>query len=355
VTANTAVTISATYNGVTATATLLVTAPASGGGPALQLNLNATEVSGTQNGSTVTPSIGPVGLTGTVVVNSGGSVNFDPAVTGNGVYFLNCCGNSDNAYYQFTGAALGSVFNVNQGQISFYLQSRYTFAQREASASGQRYAFDVRDGNGSHLFSFMTQVTSGSLEFTYTAAGAGSYYFVPAGTENTLFGDGVLLNVTMAWGSGTINLYLNGTLVKSVSYSPPTVNWSAASNFDLGAYQYLVYGGYNSCDDVIAAFTVIDSPLSVSLTAPAAGATVTGTVNLTANVIDTVPVTGVQFQLDGANLGSAVAGAGPTYNINWNTTTASNGAHILTAVATDSAGNSSSSTGVSVTVNNILQ
>jgi hypothetical protein len=162
VTANTAVTISATYSGVTVTATLSVTAPGSGGGPALQLQLNASEVSGTQNGSTVTPSIGPAGLTGTVVVNSGGSVNFAPAENGNGVYFLNCCGNSDNAYYQFTGAALGSVFNVNQGQISFYLQSRYTFAQREASASGQRYAFDVRDGNGSHLFSFLTQVTSGS-------------------------------------------------------------------------------------------------------------------------------------------------------------------------------------------------
>ena len=255
-TANTAVTISATYNGVTATATLLVTAPASGGGPALQLNLNATEVSGTQNGSTVTPSIGPVGLTGTVVVNSGGSVNFDPAVTGNGVYFLNCCGNSDNAYYQFTGAALGSVFNVNQGQISFYLKSRYTFAQREAIASGQRYAFDVRDGSGNHLFNFLTQVTSGYLQFMYSAAGAETYYFVPPGTEDALFGNGVLLQVTMTWNSGTSSLYLNGTLVKSISYTTPVANWSAASNFDLGAFDYLTYGSYDSCDDVIAGFTV---------------------------------------------------------------------------------------------------
>lgn len=86
---------------------------------------------------------------------------------------------------------------MNQGQISFYLKSRYSFAQRKASASGQRYAFDVRDGNGAHLFSFMTEVTSGYLLFTYTAGGGTSYYFVPAGTEDTLFGDGVVLQVTM--------------------------------------------------------------------------------------------------------------------------------------------------------------
>jgi hypothetical protein len=191
-----------------------------------------------------------------VVVNSGGSVNFAPAQTGNGVYFLNCCGNTGNAYYKFSGAVLGSIFNVNQGQISFYLKSRYTFAQRKATASGQRYAFDVRDGNGTHLFSFMAEPSSGYLVFTYAAAGAGTYYIVPPGTEDALYGSGVLLKVTLAWGSGTSSLYLNNTLVQSVSYKTPAVNWTAASSFDLGAFEYLAYGGYNSCDDVIDEFVV---------------------------------------------------------------------------------------------------
>jgi hypothetical protein len=35
-----------------------------------------------------------------------------------------------------------------------------------------------------------------------------------------------------------------------------TPNWTAASNFDFGAYEYLKFGGYNSSDDVIDAFTV---------------------------------------------------------------------------------------------------
>src|SRR5579863_2900488 len=265
---------------------------------------------------------------------------------------MNCCANTNNAYYKFTGALLGSVFNTNQGQITFYLMSRYTFAQRKASASGQRYAFDVRDGNGNHLFNFMTQVTSGYLQFNYSAGGAGTYYFVPAGTEDTLFGNGVILRVTLAWGSGVSNLYLNGSLVKSVGYSPPAANWSAASNFDLGAYEYLSDGGYNSEDDIIDEFAVMTLPLAVAVTAPGAGSLESGTVTLTANATDVTALTGLQFQLDGANLGSAVTGAGPTYSMSWDTTTASNGPHLLTAVATDRAGNSISSLGLAVTVNN---
>jgi hypothetical protein len=129
----------------------------------LQLHADASEVSGVTNGSVVTPSTAPVGFTGTVVANGGGTVNFTPAQAANGVFFQNCCGNTNNAYYKFTGAAVGNIFNVSRGEISFYLKSRYSFAHRQASASEPRYAFDVRDGNGQHLFYFLTQVTSGYL------------------------------------------------------------------------------------------------------------------------------------------------------------------------------------------------
>src|SRR5205823_6470156 len=109
----------------------------------LKLRLDATEVSGATNGSIVSPSTGPAGFTGTVVAKGTGSVNFAPAQVGSGVCFLNCCTNTNNAYYKFTGSAIGSIFNVNQGQISFYLQSRRSFIQRLASAASARYAFDV--------------------------------------------------------------------------------------------------------------------------------------------------------------------------------------------------------------------
>jgi hypothetical protein len=90
---------------------------------------------------------------------------------------------------------------------------------------------------------------------------------------------------------------------------------------------------------------------TVSLTAPAAGATVTGSsVTVSANASDNVGVSGVQFKLDGANLGSEDTSS--PYSITWNTTSASNGSHTLTAVARDAAGNSTTASNVTVTVSN---
>ena len=94
------------------------------------------------------------------------------------------------------------------------------------------------------------------------------------------------------------------------------------------------------------------TPPTVSITSPAAGATVTGSINITATASDNVAVAGVQFLLDGANLGSEVTGAGPTYTFNWNTTTATNATHTLSARARDAAGNTATATNVSVTVSN---
>jgi hypothetical protein len=236
------------------------TAPA-GLQTALQIQGNASEVSGTNNGSLVTPSTTTSGFTGVVVVNGTGSVNFTPAQGGNGVYFLNCCKNTNDAYYHFTGTTVGNIFDVNQGQVSFSMQSRYSFAQRKANAAAPRYAFDVRDGNGNHLFWFLTQVTTNGLQFNYTAGGPGQYYYVPQGTEDTLFGAGVILQVTLAWSGSGLNLYLNNTLVKSTAYKVPVANWSATSLLDFGADEYETFGGYNVSDDVIFNFTV-ETPVS---------------------------------------------------------------------------------------------
>jgi hypothetical protein len=89
---------------------------------------------------------------------------------------------------------------------------------------------------------------------------------------------------------------------------------------------------------------------TVALTAPAAGTTVRGTVLVTASVTDNVRVAGVQFKLDGVNLGPERTFA--PYAATWYTTMTADGRHILTAVARDTAGNTSTSAGVSVTVAN---
>jgi hypothetical protein len=58
----------------------------------------------------------------------------------------------------------------------------------------------------------------------------------------------------------------------------------------------------------------------------------------------------VQFFLDGHPLGNPVTSS--PYAVNWDTTTATNGIHTLTAQATDSSGNVGSSASVSVTAQN---
>lgn len=93
----------------------------------------------------------------------------------------------------------------------------------------------------------------------------------------------------------------------------------------------------------------VTPPTAVSITAPSAG-TVSGTISVTATASDNVGVFGVQMKLDGVSLGAEDL-ASP-YTTSWNTTTASNGSHTLTAVARDAAGNSTTSTGVVVTVSN---
>ena len=91
-------------------------------------------------------------------------------------------------------------------------------------------------------------------------------------------------------------------------------------------------------------------PPTAVITAPASGATVSGTINVTASAADNVGVAGVQFKLDGANLGAECTL--PPYSVPWNTATASGGSHVLTAVARDAAGNVTTSAGATVTVAN---
>ena len=91
---------------------------------------------------------------------------------------------------------------------------------------------------------------------------------------------------------------------------------------------------------------------TVSITAPAASATVSASVAVTANAADNVGVAGVQFRLDGTALGAEDLTS--PYSISWDTTTAANGSHTLTAIARDAAGNQTTSAPVTVTVNNVV-
>src|SRR5262249_6241901 len=99
-----------------------------------------------------------------------------------------------------------------------------------------------------------------------------------------------------------------------------------------------------------AAVTSADtSPPSVSITAPAAGTTVSGTVAVAAGASDNVGVPGVQVQPDGHPPGPAPTPAPSPMSVG--TAAAAHGNDTLTAVARDAAGNRTTSA-VTVDVEN---
>lgn len=99
-------------------------------------------------------------------------------------------------------------------------------------------------------------------------------------------------------------------------------------------------GNYSSCTPTVA------------ISAPAASASVSGMVTLsaTATAKGTYTVASVQFKVDGTAVGTAVMTS--PYSFDWDSTSTANGAHLITAVVTDSASQTATSAAVSVTVAN---
>jgi peptidoglycan/xylan/chitin deacetylase (PgdA/CDA1 family) len=89
------------------------------------------------------------------------------------------------------------------------------------------------------------------------------------------------------------------------------------------------------------------TPPTLTISGPADGATVTGSVQFTATA--SADTTGVTFEVDGVALGTEDTAA--PYAAAWDTKTATNGAHKLTATARNAAGGTASKD-ITVTVNN---
>ena len=90
------------------------------------------------------------------------------------------------------------------------------------------------------------------------------------------------------------------------------------------------------------------TPPSISITAPAPGTSVAGTISVTTSV--SANTTSVQFKVDGNNTGAAVAST--PFTISLDTTTLSNGSHVLTAAASNAAAQTAVSAAVAIIVNN---
>lgn len=214
----------------------------------------------------------------------------------------------------------------------------------------------------------LTAVATDSAGLSATSAGVDVGVANPASVRITLPAPGAVVSGTTvtvkyakagAWAVGDgkhVHLQLDG--------GPTKMDFDADND---QSYTFLdVPGGQHTVTALVADGSHVEQPGSgdsrsfsstapdtvaptVSLTAPNGGATVSGSVQVTAQADDNVAVTGVQFLLDGSPLGAEDTTS--PYAVSWDTTTATNGSHVLTARARDSV-NATTSAPVSVTVSN---
>jgi subtilisin family serine protease len=152
---------------------------------------------------------------------------------------------------------------------------------------------------------------------------------------------------------GTLQPAASGLQTLTTTYTLPPGNLQAIR----GAFRYTGTAGtcgtgsYDDRDDLIFAVGAggDTTPPTTTLTAPAAGATVSDVVTVTANASDNVGVSRVDFYLGTTLLGSDSTAP---YSVTWDTKTAANGGYTLSSKAVDTSGNSATSAAVSVTVNN---
>jgi hypothetical protein len=177
----------------------------------------------------------------------------------------------------------------------------------------------------------------------------------PANNAVVAFGSNVSIAATATDSQSSVtkvDIYIDGTLKTTLTTSPYNYTWSGATigTHTIQAKATDTFNNVGSSSIVSISVTDQTAP-TTSITAPAASAFVGGsTVTVSGTAADNVGVANVQFKLDGVSLGSLLTTS--PYSVTWNTTTATNGSHSLTAVAKDAAGNTTTSAAVSVTVDN---
>lgn len=236
------------------------------------------------------------------------------------------------------------------------------------SASGPPVAWQTNHyGTNNGTFTYLTTGLDGQrslrVDLTSYKSGDAKWYFndVPVTPGQTYsFSDLYTSNVAT---SATVRYRMSDGKFRYIGYypTPAATGGTFAFNFTvpdkavsatvfhlLRTKGYLITDGFSLTQGTTTPDTTAPA---VSVTAPAANANVSGSIDLTANASDNVGVAGVRFFVDGNVVGSEDTAA--PYQVSLDTKTLTNGTHLVTAVARDAAGNSATSTAVSITVNNL--
>jgi fibronectin type 3 domain-containing protein len=255
-------------------------------------------------------------------------------------------------------------YNVHRGTSAGFTP---TAANRIAQPSGTSYT-DAGVPPGTYYYKVTAEdaagnVSAASNEVSTTIADT-TAPTAPTALAATATGNSIGLSWTASTDDVGVTRY-NVHRATTAGFTPTTANRIAqptgASYTDTGlaagTYYYKVTAqdaaanvspASNEASATIAGADTV--PPTVAVTAPTGGATVNGSVSVTADATDDRGVVGVQFKLDGQNLGTEDTAT--PYSVAWDTRAEVNGNHTLTAVARDAAGNAATSAAVNVTVSN---
>ncbi len=193
---------------------------------------------------------------------------------------------------------------------------------------GYNQVLFARPTAGWHHYAFVfNKAASANNEVTPYVDGVAVPYTKPTSSENTNnFGSDTFFFMSRAGSS----LFGNGVLDEVQVYKSP-----------LSASQILTLA-------TISKPAADTQPPTVSITSPAPSQTVnlSSQITLKVTAADNISVAGVQYKLDGVNLGSPVTTA--PFSLVWTATP--RGWHTLTAVASDAAGNTTTSAPVTFRV-----
>jgi hypothetical protein len=262
-----------------------------------------------------------------------------------------------------TTVTANAIDDVAMSKVEFYVDGVLKGTDTTASSNNFTYSFNPASFTvGSHTIYAIAYDTSNNSQTSATIT-VNVLDTTPPTISAVTVSSITQTSATVTWTTnetadsqvkyGTTTSYGQTTTLNTSLVTSHSVNVTGLTAGTLYHYQVVSKDSSgNSANSADATFTTQSAggdttPPTVSITAPASGTTVNGTTTLTANASDNVGVVGVQFKVDGANVGAEDTAA--PYSISW-TPTVFSGTHTITAVARDAAGNTTTATSVSITV-----
>jgi RHS repeat-associated protein len=237
----------------------------------------------------------------------------------------------DNASYNWWGSTTGPTNASNPGGAGDRVSSFVNFTPYLVSPTPLQAPRVV-----SVAFLDPTPTQSKSVRFQATFSSAMDTTIAPVATYG-------LLTPFQTYSATS-----GGFLSNTVWQSSATIPNSAAD----GLYFLKLSGAKDTFGNALTVSTftfyaVDNTPPTVAINAPFAGATLSRPLTVNASAADAGGLSGVVFSVDGATVSTA---ASPPYSFKWDIRNYPDGNHVLSAVATDLAGNASS-TSVAVLLN----